>query len=96
MIMNSSHTHIRQNYRLGLGLALAAFCWSTKSLMIPWRSSFLLANSKTSSVLIVVRPAWRLKLSRSVATASSRRRETRISTGHGHVTLIAWTYRFVP
>lgn len=51
-------------------LILAAFCSSTKSLMMPFKSALRRARSKTSSVVMEVRPAWRLKLSRSIATFS--------------------------
>lgn len=74
VLINLHEHRVLHGYRLALGFALAALCLSTKSLMIPWRSSFLLASSRTSSVLTVVRPAWRLKFSRSMATASGRGR----------------------
>lgn len=51
-------------------LTFAAFCSSTKSLIMLCRSLLRLARSSTSSVCTVVRPAWRLKFSKSTATFS--------------------------
>ena len=52
-------------------LTRSALRSSTCSLRISCRSSFRRASNSTSSVVMVERPAWRLKLSRSTATDSS-------------------------
>lgn len=62
-------------------LTFAAFCSSTKSLMIEYRSELRLARSNTSSVCTVVRPAWRLKLSRSIATFSAHKLDSMLADG---------------
>jgi hypothetical protein len=46
-----------------------------KSFMISYKASFLLVMSRTSSVVMVVRPACRAKLSRSIVTFSVLVRE---------------------
>jgi hypothetical protein len=64
---------------------LAAFSWSTQSLMTEYRSWLRRARSSTSSVVTVVRPACRLKLSRSVATFSATHEDQlKQTSGCGH------------
>ena len=57
--------------------AATAFLSSANSFMIWYRSGFLRARSSTSSVVTVERPAWLLKLSRSMATFSTPSTEIR-------------------
>lgn len=70
MLVESQPLAIPVSHDFDFPFAFVAFSLSTKSLIMLCRSPFLLASSRTSSVVMVDRPAWRLKLSRSTATFS--------------------------
>lgn len=64
---------------LPLAASLSALAWSIKSFIIWCRSGFFLASRRTSSVVTVVRPAWLLNVSKSVATFSNARPRQHLS-----------------
>lgn len=70
----SAHPEIRPDYDfvfLDFARSFFSFSFCVKSFIILSSPSLRLVNSITSSVLIVVRPAWAAKASRSTATLAA-------------------------
>lgn len=70
----SGHPEIRSDYDfvfLAFSRSFFSFSFCVKSFIILSSPSLRLVNSITSSVLIVVRPAWAANASRSTATLAA-------------------------